>query len=416
MDFQSTAIREASRAGDYGRVIRLVRQGLQMTQTQLGAALGMSQPAVHRLENRGTASYITTILAAAAAHLHFAPELVGLSTGQPGSVTGVDDVNRRKFLAGATAAVAAPSVLAARPEAATADAPGGSSAALRLPTAAYRRLDGTTPSHDLKEAVRVHLQLVQTVASNATDPEERKRLAAVGSEASSLAGWLAWDMGDHGSARAMYGSSINAARSSGNALLVAYQRGTLAQFEAHTGNHTEALNLTRRARRALGDTAPPVADAWLSSVEALAHAAAGDQRAADRALISSRAAAVALPAETPPWPWVFAFSPDKVAATRVTCGARLGLAHWVLGDDVEALTTGHTKQRALLVLDIAAGHLAAGHVDTSFALAARALETGVRYRSGRIVERARVLRRSLTTTSPPKVVRDFDEQLHGVYL
>jgi hypothetical protein len=32
------------------------------------------------------------------------------------------------------------------------------------------------------------------------------------------------------------------------------------------------------------------------------------------------------------------------------------------------------------------------------------------------VERARTVRRTLTTTTPPKAVRDFDEQLHGVYL
>ncbi|WP_381568853.1 hypothetical protein [Streptomyces eurythermus] len=113
---------------------------------------------------------------------------------------------------------------------------------------------------------------------------------------------------------------------------------------------------------------------------------------------------------------MFSFTPDKVAACRVTCGARLGLPEWVLAQDVEALATGHAKQRALLVLDIAAGHLAGGRVEAAFALASRALEAGLQYRSGRIVERARGVRRSLTTSSPPKVVRDFDERLHGVYL
>ncbi|MFH9090871.1 hypothetical protein [Streptomyces sp. NPDC017673] len=113
---------------------------------------------------------------------------------------------------------------------------------------------------------------------------------------------------------------------------------------------------------------------------------------------------------------MFSFTPDKVAACRVTCGARLGLPQWVLDEDVEALTTGHSKQRALLVLDIAAGHLADGQVEAAFALASHALEVGLQYRSGRIVERARGVRRSLTTSTPPKVVRGFDERLHGVYL
>ncbi|MFI9605442.1 hypothetical protein ACIHCX_37490 [Streptomyces sp. NPDC052043] len=69
-----------------------------------------------------------------------------------------------------------------------------------------------------------------------------------------------------------------------------------------------------------------------------------------------------------------------------------------------------------MVLDIAAGHLAAGRVEAAFALASRAFTTGVQYRSGRIIERARAVRRTLTTATPPKVVRDFDERLHGVYL
>ncbi|MFJ9645025.1 hypothetical protein [Streptomyces sp. NPDC101206] len=257
---------------------------------------------------------------------------------------------------------------------------------------------------------------MQNVTRAARDDGQRARLAAVGSEAASLVGWLSWDMGDHGSARTWYGSAIRAARSAAEPLLAAYQVGSLAQFEAHAGNASQALNLAGRARKVLGAERPAVADAWLSSVEALAHAAGGDQRSADQALTRSLAAAETLPVAPPPWPWVFPFGPQKVAAVRVTCGARLGLADWVLSADTEALGGGHEKQRALVVLDLAAGHLAAGRIEAAFALAGRAVETGLRYRSGRILDRARAVRRSLALTSLPKVVREFDERLHDVYL
>ncbi|MEV7018892.1 hypothetical protein [Streptomyces sp. NPDC093991] len=144
-----------------------------------------------------------------------------------------------------------------------------------------------------------------------------------------------------------------------------------------------------------------------------------DRRSADKALTRSRTAAGALPGQEeapPPWPWVFSFTVEKVAAHRVTCGAWLGLPDWVLGGDAEALATGHAKQRVLLLLDAAAGQLASGRVEGASALATRALEVGLQYRSGRIVERARAVRRSLTLSSPPRVVREFDERLHGVYL
>jgi hypothetical protein len=88
----------------------------------------------------------------------------------------------------------------------------------------------------------------------------------------------------------------------------------------------------------------------------------------------------------------------------------------VLNGDTAALTSSHPKQRALLILDIAAGHVAAGRIEAAFSLASRALDTGLLYRSGRIVERARTVRRLLTSSSLPKVVRDFDERLHDVYL
>ncbi|UKY47822.1 helix-turn-helix domain-containing protein [Streptomyces inhibens] len=418
MNWQTGPIRDASRAGDYGRVIALAREEQRMTQSQLGQACGLSQSAVSHLEKRGAGAYSTDILAAASAHLGFPPALVGLVDGRGrrrGPVNGSDssDVDRRQFLGGA-AAVAATPVLDALPD--PADTTTGQAAALRLSTTAYRRLDGTTPSRDLSDTVESHLRLIQSITRNATDDAERRRLAAVGSEAASLAGWLAWDRGDDGSARSWYGSAIKAAGSAGDPLLAAYQLGTLAQFEADNGNATEALNLTRRARRSLGAQRPSVADAWLSSVEALAHAAGGDRRSADRALTASRTAAETLPAEVPPWPWVFRFDPVKAAACRVTCGARLGLPEWVLGDGTEALATGHAKQRALLVLDIAAGHLAGGQIEAAFALAGRALETGLQYRSGRIVERVRAVRRSLTSGAPPRVVRDLDERLHGVCL
>ena len=76
----------------------------------------------------------------------------------------------------------------------------------------------------------------------------------------------------------------------------------------------------------------------------------------------------------------------SVAGAR--CLPRLGLPEWVLTGDAQALATSHAKQRALLVLDIAAGHPAAGRVEAGFALASKAVDAGLEYRSGRIAERA----------------------------
>ncbi len=382
-----------------------------MSQRQLGEAVGLTQSAISRLESHGSQPYAMDILGRAAAHLGIPARLLGLAEPTAQARDG-QHVERREFLGAVAALAVTPVAVLTDPM----DGTGQQAAALRVGTSAYRRMDGVTPSRDLAETVHSHMRLIQVLTSAAPEGQ-RARLAAAGSEAASLAGWLAWDMGDYGSARTWYGSAVKAARAAGDVLLSAYQTGSLEQFEAHAGNASQALGLARSARRQLGEQVPEVADAWLSCVEALAFAAGGDERRADRALLHSLAVAGRLRAgEAPPWPWVFAFDESKVASCRITCGARLGLSSWALGCDAEALATGHPKQRALLVLDIAAGHLAAGRLEAAFTLASRAVETGLKYRSGRIVERARAVRRSLTTVSPPKVVRDFDERLYGVYL
>ncbi|WP_405983029.1 hypothetical protein [Streptomyces sp. NBC_00158] len=187
----------------------------------MGQACGLSQSAVSRLENHGARSYGTDLLAAVAAYLGIPAGLVGLAE-QHALRDGSERVERREFLGGVAAAAASP-LLGALSQG---DGDGGQVAALRMNTTGYRRLDSTTPSRDLSDAVQSHIRLIQSVTRSAGTDQMRSRLAAVGSEAASLAGWLAWDMGDHGSARSWYGAAIRAARSAGDPLLAAYQTGS----------------------------------------------------------------------------------------------------------------------------------------------------------------------------------------------
>ncbi|WP_234365065.1 helix-turn-helix domain-containing protein [Streptomyces sp. RTd22] len=418
MNWSAQAIRDASRRGDFGRVVSLARRATGVSQRQLGDACGISQSAISRLEGHGTASYDMTLLARAATHLHIPPRLVGLAdhAAAHAAENGQHDVHRRNFLAGTAAIAATPALAALRP----APLEAGQAATLRMATTAFRRLDGTTPSRHLSEPVLAHLRLTQTITGEAENPEQRALLAAVGSEAASLAGWLAWDMNDIGSARTWYGAAIKAARTSGDRLLLAYQLGSLAGFEADGGNAAQALSLVHRARRHLGEATPTIASAWLSTVEAQAHAASGHATAADTALLQATRTTDAIQDEQPPpWPWVFTFTHSKVAAARLTCGARLGLPHWVAASqdgggcraDVEPRETTRTadpRPRRRAPHKRSAGRrVRPGHP---------ALETGLRFRSGRIIERARGLRRTYASPTPPKVVRDFDDRLHGIYL
>ncbi|MEU9120584.1 helix-turn-helix transcriptional regulator [Streptomyces sp. NPDC048506] len=409
-------LKDAARAGNFGYVIRRARQiAGGTTQGQLGEALGLSQAAVSRLENQGAVgNYNMDTLAKAATALGLPFDLVGLADQQANRTSPVE---RREFLTAALAAAAQPVSAAAT---STPEWDNSQAASLRIATSSFRRLDSTVASRDLSEAVKSHLRLIQTIAGEAPNDTHRSRMASVGSEAASFAAWLAWDMADHGSARRLYGSSIKAARSSGNTLLTAYQTGSLASFEAETGTPHEALRLVTHARQQLGANLSSLASAWLSAIEAVAHATSGQHRACDRAMKACEQHAAHIPDADPvEWPWIFAFDERKIAAYRIICIARLGQPlHTRIGEQeiASALSSSHDKQRALLTLDVANGYIATKEIDTAFALAQRALQEGIRLRSGKITERARALRRAYSSPRPPSIVRDFDDQLHTAYL
>ncbi|MCX4564397.1 helix-turn-helix domain-containing protein [Streptomyces phaeochromogenes] len=409
-------IKDAARAGDFGQVVYRARKVTGVSQTQLAQDCGVSQAAISRLENRGTGDYNMTILATAATELGLPFDLVGLAN-QPSN--GIPPVERREFMAVAAGAVVRPLVHGPAPSPAPANE-NSQAGALRVVTASYRRLDASTASRDLSKVAQGHLELIRTIIRNAPDDTYRTRLAPVASEAASFAAWLAWDMGDHGSARGWYGSAVKAAQSAHDPLLLAYQVGSLGSFEVDTGNPHAAMRLIHQARHHLGSQVPPLAAAWLASIEATAHAAGQDRRACEKALKACAQHASRIPnAEPVAWPWIFAFDERKLVACSLTCTAKLGQhVHTRLSEqDVEtALSSAHDKQRALLTLDVASGYLATKDLDKAFGLASRALTEGIRLHSGKIAERARAFRRGYNVASPPAMVRQFDSQLQTAYM
>jgi hypothetical protein len=223
-------------------------------------------------------------------------------------------------------------------------------------------------------------------------------------------------MHDLGSARRYYDLAIRSAIGSGNGVLTAYMTGSLAAFAAEQGDSGESLSLVASAHQQLGDDRPAIAEAWLSAIAAAAHASVQDERAAMVALDRSEAATERVVADDPPpWPWVFAFDPAKVAAHRLSCAVRLGRFDAALREarDAGPLLAAPTKQAALWRLDHATAHLLAGQVDRAFTIASEVLESTAAQQSARVVDKARTLRRNYVGMTPPGIVRDFDERLRA---
>ena len=246
------------------------------------------------------------------------------------------------------------------------------------------------------------------------DPLSLQAMAAAVSEVAGLAGWLYWDMHDLGSARRHYRIAVEQAqRASGDSMLTAYMLGSLASFVVvQEGAADEGIALIRHAATASERERPATADAWLASIEAVAHASAGDNVQTWRALDRAEAAVGRVAAEdAPPWPWVFPFDAGKIATHRLTCAVRLRRPDVAYAAVADLPVPTHRKQGALALLDLACAHVQAQEVEEGLQVATAAIDLAATTRSERVLSRARQFRRTIPATTPPGPLRDFDEHL-----
>jgi len=376
----------AAHDGDTGAVIRLARQAAGLTQRQLGEACGYSQPVVSRIERGHRSAYDIRTLRRFAEALDVSPHILGLAVRDDGPVG--ESMNRRDFIA--TAGTLALSTFLPR----TCPGPAVTAASIRAITAGQRRLDTVVASRDLVEPVAAHLRMASQVAGRFARTGQHRELAEVVSEIAGLAAWLHWDMQDLGSARRCYDLAVAAAQSSGNRVLTAYMVGSLASCLAEQGDGIEALYLLSDVSTELGPRPSAVAQAWLSSVTAVAHASAKDQRSADAALDRAEAASERIPAEDPPpWPWVLNFDGSKVAAYRLSCSVRTRRPRSALRAALDASSSlaSTTKQAAMWRMDHAAAYLQVGEMERAFAIATDLLDQRAGQASPRLLARARQL-------------------------
>ncbi|MGH3775790.1 MAG: helix-turn-helix domain-containing protein [Pseudonocardiaceae bacterium] len=405
----SQAVREAAAAGRVGEVIRLVRRAHGLNQHQLGAATGRSQSTISRIERGGSGTRDVETLRRLGTELGIARVMLGLAEQPSQNRHSEPPVDRRELLLGAAAAVLASAVLPA-----TVLADDESAAAVHAITTAQRKLEGTTSSPELTKPVLAHLRMATRMQAGIWDPMSAKAMAAAVSEVAGLAGWLHWDTHDLGSARRHYRSAVEHAHRASDSLLTAYMLGSLASFVVHEGEASEGLALIRHAARASTRQRPATADAWLAAMEAVAHATAGDDIHTWQALDRADAAGERIATEEPPpWPWVFPFDARKIASHRLTCAVRLRRPDvaYAAVDDLALVASGHRKQGALVLLDLASAHVQTREVDEALRVATAAVDLAARTQSERVFSRARQFRRTVPAQAPPGLLRDFDDRL-----
>jgi hypothetical protein len=93
------------------------------------------------------------------------------------------------------------------------------------------------------------------------------------------------------------------------------------------------------------------------------------------------------------WPWLYPFDAARLAGYVGACATRLRLPRTALpalGDALDGLGPARTKQRALVLVDLAANHRVLGDHDRARELAAEAHAIGVERHSPKVLQRVRL--------------------------
>jgi hypothetical protein len=288
----------------------------------------------------------------------------------------IEAMHRRQFLQAIAATTGAALLPAADP----------SVEAITSVTGGFRRLEATTPAGELRGPVGAHLRFIAGQLGHGG-----AQVAAAASEAAGFAAWLAVDQADAAQAGQHYRRAVGYAERSGSDTLAAYMLGSMALWAAETGRAGEARSLVGRAQRRIPPTAPPTVRAWSAAIEGMAHAAAGD---ADASLAALKQAEVAVAAgHEPMWPWLYQFDAARLAGYVGACATRLRLPRTALpalGEALDGLGPARTKQRALVLVDLAANHRALGDHDRARELAAEAQAIGAERASPKVLGRVRL--------------------------
>lgn len=173
------------------------------------------------------------------------------------------------------------------------------------------------------------------------------------------------------------------------------------------------MALLDRAAGQLDSSAPDAACAWLSSLQAVAHATLGDASGARVAVQTAEKLAERHRGE-PRWPWVFAFDSVKAARYQASVLGKLGDSRAACSAyDAAGITELPPKPRALAQAEHAGVLARAGMVGEGCGLATEALTVGCRYGSERIVARVRGFRAALPASTVEAT--ELDEALAALY-
>lgn len=274
-----------------GQVIRRIRKSIGMTQTELGALINFSQPAVSSLERGGPASYDLRVLRLVARALQVPLAILVVESDEEA------DVDRRQFFkVGALGSAGAATLAAAGPASATSGARVGVNdvADIQSTTNQIHELDLVVGGDRLCHLAAGQVRYVEQLLDSGSYTETvGKSLASTAAETMTAAGWVHYDAGRLDQARRYYADAAQTATAADdgiasahaliNASILSYREGPRKRNGIHLA---EAAQATARRRggpqlRALGALREAEAQGVVGDTTAMSKAISRAYRAYD---------------------------------------------------------------------------------------------------------------------------------------
>ncbi|MER0443066.1 XRE family transcriptional regulator [Streptomyces sp. Edi4] len=140
-----------------------------------------------------------------------------------------------------------------------------------------RQMDRQMGAATVLPQLEAQIAQMEDLLGYRTAPGGREPMAAALTEAATLAGWQALDLGQYQKAWRLHETAKSAARQSGSAALLAHAMGQQAYVLLDLGEADQAVEQVRFARESAGGGLPPLMETWLFAAEAEAHAVAGHE-------------------------------------------------------------------------------------------------------------------------------------------
>lgn len=297
-------------------------------------------------------------------------------------------------------------------------------AAVKEAVQAFSRADERFGGGHARAAVERYLnaEVTERLHGRFTRDPDRRALISAAAELAYLAGWKAFDSGEHAAAQRHYLRALRLAEDADDRALGGFVLRAMAHQAVDLGRAQTALDLASAACEQSRGRATPAAEALFTILTARGYAATGDRVRALAAIHESEALlATARPAEEPAWIQTSGF-------TQTSLASQAGQALRDLGDLAGAedqfrtsIATrdgqAHRRIHALTYANLADVQHARGHLPEAVANWNRALDTLPGVTSGRAQAAVLTIRKRLSSagTRLPAYAQSLDHRA-AVYL